>query len=328
MFGEQVGHSPLPPALEAVDIPYLQKIQGKVRDVFKIGNGRLALVATDRLSAFDRNVGSIPNRGQVLNQLSAWWFERTRDIIPNHVLEVPDPNVMIVRELERINLEMVVRRFNTGSTSTAIWTRYQNGERKFGGVVLPDGMSKNDPLPHALITPTSKAIHGHDQNLTETEILESGMVTPLEWQALKSTALALFARGQELSQQAGLILVDTKYEFGRDPDTGSIVLIDEIHTPDSSRFWGQAHINNTTDEIQQPPHFDKEYLRLWLADQGYTGDGDLPQLPEDMIQEIRGRYIHTYKMLTGKIFEPAGSDRQAAIATAIYQYVDPFLNRF
>lgn len=307
----------LPQALEEVNLPQewgLERRQGKVRDIYEFPNDRLALIATDRLTAFDRPLGFIPNRGQILTELSQWWFDMTKDIVPNHMVDVPDPNVMVVRRLLPIRLEMVVRRFLTGTTDTSIWRRYERGERTIGGMKLPEKMKKNEQLLHPIVDPTTKAQEGHDKKMTEDEILESGIATPLEWQALKSTSFALFARGQELARRADLILVDTKYEFGRDLATGSIVVIDEVHTPDSSRFWGLSTYEQRLNENREPDIFDKEFVRLWYTGQGYRGEGPAPKMPESLIREARDRYIFAYERLTGQTFDvPIGNPEERII---------------
>lgn len=299
----------------------LQKEQGKVRDVYHLSADHLILVATDRLSAFDRVLTCIPGRGQVLNQLSAWWFQRTTDIVGNHVIAIPDPNVMVVRRYPRVPIEIIVRGFLTGSTDTSIWTRYTRGEREFGGFVLPEGMKKNIPLPYPLVDPTTKAAVDHDRKLTETEILEEKIVTPLQWQALKTTALALFARGQTLAGQAGLFLVDTKYEFGTDPQTGNLVLIDEIHTPDSSRFWEGTTYQERFEQGIEPDSYDKEFARLWYTQQGYRGEGAPPVMPEEMIRQVLERYVIAYERLTGQSFEMPEGDPQERILMNLEKYV-------
>jgi phosphoribosylaminoimidazole-succinocarboxamide synthase len=288
--------------LETVNFPPdwgLKRLtSGKVRDVYELPDNRLILIATDRLSAFDKVLTLIPKRGQILNRLSEWWFDHTKDIVPNHMIAVPDPNVMIVKKYPTYPIEMVVRGFLTGTTSTSIWTRYQNGERDFAGISLPSGISKNEPLPYPIVDPTVKASIGHDTKLTEEEILSSNLVSPLEWQSLKSTALALFTRGQALAQKAGLILVDTKYEFGKDPKTESIVLIDEIHTPDSSRYWGSDTYETRLSKREEPDIYDKEFARLWYKSQGYQGVGLIPEMPQSVVNEVLSRYTVPFERLT------------------------------
>ncbi|MGH7122760.1 MAG: phosphoribosylaminoimidazolesuccinocarboxamide synthase, partial [Stellaceae bacterium] len=211
--------------------------RGKVRDNYNLADGRRILVATDRLSAFDRILTAVPLKGQVLTQIARFWFEATRDVTPNHVLEYPDPNVVVCRRLTIMPVEVVVRDYLAGTTSTAIWTMYKKGERTLYGLRFPDGMRENQKLPDTIITPTSKAAQGdHDAPLTTEEIIGRGLLTAAQWKSVTETALALFARGREMAAKRGLILVDTKYEFGFDQD-GNIILADEIHTPDSSRYW-------------------------------------------------------------------------------------------
>jgi phosphoribosylaminoimidazole-succinocarboxamide synthase len=272
--------------------------QGKVRDNYR-RDGLRILITTDRVSAFDRVLGVIPFKGQVLNQLSAWWFEQTRDIVNNHLIAVPDPNVTIAREAEPLPVEVVVRGYITGVTKTSLWTLYAQGDRRPYGIPLPDGLRKNDPLPAPIITPTTKAAYGgHDERLTRAEILEQGLVPAPLWAEIETVALALFARGQEIARQAGLILVDTKYEFGL--VDGQLVLIDEFHTPDSSRFWTLESYGPD----REPEQFDKEYLRHWFAGQGYRGDGPPPIMPAAFIARVASRYIAAYEKLTGQKFIP------------------------
>jgi phosphoribosylaminoimidazole-succinocarboxamide synthase len=277
--------------------------RGKVRDVYD-GGEHLFLVATNRLSAFDRQVGVIPHRGQVLTQLSAWWFDQTKDIVANHMIGVIGPNVMVVRKCEMLPLEMVIRGYNTGVTKTSIWHRYCRGQRDFGGVILPEGMLKNDQLPQPVLDPTTKAHEGHDEARTKAEIVAQGIMGLEEYGEVEQISLALFSRGQELARRAGLILVDTKYEFGRGPG-GELMLADELHTPDSSRFWDLGPYRGGRIE-----NYDKEFARLYLAGLGYTGEGEVPQLPKEIVDEVRRRYIEVYERLTGAEFVPEDDDPQ------------------
>ncbi len=292
----------IPTALSSLDLTtFGAQTSGKVREMVALPNRSRLLVTTDRVSAFDVVLGVIPFKGQVLNQLSAWWFAQTTDIVPNHVLSVPDANVTIAKEAKPLPVEVVVRGFITGVTKTSLWTMYQSGTRDAYGVVLPDGLQKNDRLPQAIITPTTKAeAGGHDHAITKTEILEQGLVGAALWAQVEQAALALFARGQAVAQKAGLVLVDTKYEFGT--IDGELVLIDEVHTPDSSRYW-------TLDSYQanpsSPTSFDKEFLRLWFAEQGYNGDGTPPIMPAEFVAQVAARYIAAYEQLTGLQFVPA-----------------------
>jgi phosphoribosylaminoimidazole-succinocarboxamide synthase len=290
----------IPHALASIELPELgPQHSGKVRDMYAL-DGRRVLITTDRISAFDRVLGVIPFKGQVLNQLSAWWFEQTGDVVANHLLAVPDPNVTIAREAIPLPVEVVVRGYITGVTKTSLWTLYATGERQIYGANLPDGLHKNDPLPTPLITPTTKAEDGsHDEPLTPDEIVERELLPAALWREVQTAALALFARGQELARRAGLILVDTKYEFGL--VDGRLTLIDEVHTPDSSRFWTQESYE-AGGELE---HLDKEFLRAWYAAQGYRGDGPPPTMPDEFVARVAARYIAAYERLTGRAFVPA-----------------------
>ncbi|WP_376792596.1 phosphoribosylaminoimidazolesuccinocarboxamide synthase [Thermoflexus sp.] len=307
----------IPHALRAAELSGLgPKREGKVRDIY-IYKDLLFLVATDRISAFDRVLGVIPFKGQVLTQLSAWWFERTRDIVPNHLIAVPDPNVMVVRRAEPLPVEVIVRGYITGVTRTSLWTLYAQGERRPYGIPLPDGLQKNDPLPCPILTPTTKAPSGaHDEVLTREEILRRGLVPGELWERIEAIALALFARGQELARQAGLILVDTKYEFGM--SDGELVLIDELHTPDSSRFW----LAETYRRGHEPESYDKEYVRLWFAARGYRGDGAPPEMPPELIIGAAARYIAVYERLTGQPFIPGEQPGAERIARNVHHFLE------
>ena len=289
----------IPHVLGTVDVPGLgEKIEGKVRDIYQRAGQRI-LITTDRVSAFDRVLGLIPYKGQVLNQLSAWWFEQTADIVGNHVISIPDPNVTIAHEAKLLPVEVIVRGYITGVTKTSLWYLYDQGHREPYGILLPEGLQKNDALPTPIITPTTKAEKGqHDERLTRAEILERRLVDPDLWIEVERAALAVFARGQEVASRAGLILVDTKYEFGL--VDGRLVLIDEIHTPDSSRYW----IADTYQPGSEPQNFDKEFLRKWFAAQGYRGDGPAPTMPDDFVAQVAARYITAYEKLTGLTFQP------------------------
>jgi phosphoribosylaminoimidazole-succinocarboxamide synthase len=290
----------IPGCLAACDLPEMgTRYEGKVRDVYARGDERV-LITTDRISAFDRVLGLIPYKGQVLNQLSAWWFSQTGDIVGNHLIDVPDPNVTIARAAEPLPVEIVVRGYITGVTNTSLWRLYEKGDRRPYGIELPDGLRKNDVLPAPVITPTTKASKGqHDERVTREEILERGLVPAALWSEIEETAVALFRRGQQVAAAAGLILVDTKYEMGL--VDGRLTLIDEIHTPDSSRFWVAGSYQPGGGE---PENFDKEFMRRWYAAQGYRGDGTPPAMPAGFIAEIAGRYIAAYEQLTGERFVP------------------------
>ncbi|GAP12953.1 phosphoribosylaminoimidazolesuccinocarboxamide (SAICAR) synthase [Longilinea arvoryzae] len=280
------------------------KSEGKVRDGYVLSDRRRLLVTTDRLSAFDRILAAVPYKGQVLNQLSAWWFEQTRDIVANHVLGVPDPNALLAREAQPFPVEVVVRGYITGVTHTALWYRYSIGEREIYGYRFPDGLRKNQELAEPIITPTTKGgPTGHDERLTCREVSEQGWLDEATWNEVQSAALALFQRGQEVAHRAGLILVDTKYEFGRAPD-GRVMLIDEVHTPDSSRFWKADTYAARFAAGQEPENYDKEFIRIAYADQGYLGDGPVPAMPPSLWTAASQRYISIYERLTGQTFVP------------------------
>ncbi len=280
------------------------KYEGKVRDNYSTKDGRRILVTTDRISAFDRVLGTLPFKGQVLNGIAAWWFDQTKDVAPNHVLDVPDPNVLIGIECEPLHVEMVVRAYITGVTSTSIWTHYEQGKREFCGHRLPDGLSKHEKLPEPILTPSTKAPKGgHDISASREEILALGQVSARDFDASAEIAMALFARGQEICAARGLILVDTKYELGKTKD-GQIVVIDEIHTPDSSRFWYASTYAQRLAQHADPESFDKEYVRRWLAAQGYTGDSEQPPLTDEIRIEASRRYIEACDTIRGTAFVP------------------------
>jgi len=307
----------LPTALDGVDLPFLgPKTQGKVRDIYRQGD-RLILVTTDRLSAFDRVLGLVPLKGQVLTQLSAFWFDQTRDLVPNHLLDLPDPNVTVARACEPLPVEVVVRGYISGVTSTSLWHHYSKGTRHIYGIRFPDGLRKNDPLPAPVITPTTKARDGgHDERITPQEIVKRGLMAADQWDAAAAAAIAVFQRGQEIARRGGLILVDTKYEFGLGPG-GEIVLIDEVHTPDSSRFWLADTYEQRLAAEQEPDNFDKEFIRLYYAARGYRGEGDPFPLPPDLAVQAAERYIRTYELLTGQPFTPATQPAAPRIAAAL-----------
>ncbi|MBX3014169.1 MAG: phosphoribosylaminoimidazolesuccinocarboxamide synthase [Caldilineaceae bacterium] len=304
MLDAQQLQAALPTTLTTTDLAFLgTKRSGKVRDIYEQAE-RLILVTTDRLSAFDRILGSVPYKGQVLNQLAAFWFAQTQDIIQNHLIAVPDPNVTVARRCRLLPVEVVVRGYITGVTSTALWYRYSQGERNIYGIDFPAGLHKNDPLPAPIITPTTKATDGgHDERITSREVVSLGLVAAPLWAQICEAAVAIFTRGQAIAQQAGLILVDTKYEFGID-EAGQVVLIDEVHTPDSSRFWIADSYPERHRAGQEPENFDKEFIRLYYAAQGYRGDGDPFAMPAELRVEAAQRYIRTYEMLTGQTFVP------------------------
>lgn len=278
-----------------------KKYQGKVRDYYLIKDKRI-LVTTDRISAFDRILGFIPYKGQVLNKISAFWFKHTKHIIHNHLLSVPHANVMVVKSAISIPIEMVVRGYISGVTNTSIWGSYARGERVIYGIHFPNGLQKNQKLPHPVITPTTKAEVGHDMRLTPADIQKQHIVSKSIYKQMEKAAFALFKEGTRICAKAGIILVDTKYEFGL--YKGKLILIDEIHTPDSSRFWIKATYKERLRQGLEPENFDKEFLRLWYKQRGYTGDGTPPIMPKEFINTVSKRYIAIYEKITGKKFVP------------------------
>lgn len=277
---------------------YGKKYQGKVRDWYIVG-ARRPLIATDRVSAFDRVLGFIPHKGQVLNLLSAFWFEQTKGIIANHHLSVPDPNVSIVRNCKPYPIEMVVRRYITGVTKTSLWYNYAQGERNIYGLSFSDGLKKNQKLEQPIITPTTrgKGPGGHDEKITKEEILQRGIVSPDVYEHMEKAALALFEKGTEICDEKGIILVDTKYEFG--DNFGELTLIDELHTPDSSRFWLADDYKEKFGQDKEPGYHDKEFFRRWYVRHGFRGDGVPPVMPPDYIYQVSQRYRALYERVTG-----------------------------
>ena len=303
----------LPLALDNSNLPLPGRQHGKVRDWYSLPDQRRLIVTSDRLSAFDRNLAVVPYKGQVLNQLAAWWFDQTKDVIPNHLLSIPDPNCAVVQEVEPLPVEVIVRGYITGVTSTALWYRYSLGEREIYGYRFPEGLRKNQQLPEAIITPTTKGgVTGHDERLTCVEVVDKGYLPQVDWDVIQLAALQIFQWGQEVAAKAGLILVDTKYEFGRTPD-GSIILIDEVHTPDSSRFWKADNYIERFEQGLEPENFDKEFIRMAFAELGYRGDGEPPQVPEKIWVQASQRYIQIYEMLTRLEFDPAAYPAEARI---------------
>lgn len=300
--------------LNATDFAELgTRYQGKVRDNYTTGDGRRFIIVTDRISAFDRVLGTLPFKGQVLNQIAAWWFEQSRHVAPNHLRSVPDPNVMEVTECRPLPVEMIVRGYLTGSSPTSIWTCYSKGGREFCGHRLPEGLKKHQPLPEPILTPTTKAAHGeHDQNASRQQLIDGGVITSQDFDAAAEYAKALFAFGQKVCAQRGLILVDTKYELGKTAD-GTLVVIDEIHTPDSSRYWFADSYEERLAAGQEPEAFDKEYVRRWLGDQGYAGDGPAPTLPDAVRVEAARRYIEACNAVRGAPFTPDTEPPEARI---------------
>jgi phosphoribosylaminoimidazole-succinocarboxamide synthase len=290
-----------------------RRIEGKVRDSY-VEEKRRTIVVSDRVSCFDVVVGTIPLKGQVLNQMAAFWFERTRELAPNHLLSVPDPNVSIVREVKILPVEFVTRAYLTGVTSTSIWTAYARGEREYCGHRLPDGLRKHERLPQPLLTPTTKAEKGeHDELTSRAEIVRRGVLSAELYDRAEALALKLFAAGSAWAASRGLILVDTKYELGLD-EGGNLVVADEIHTPDSSRYWYVDGYAESTSAGADPRALDKEYVRRWLvSERGYKGEGPPPQLPDDVRCEAARRYIEAFEQLSGRPFVPDTSEPVARI---------------
>ena len=276
--------------------------RGKVRDNYDLPDGRRLIIATDRLSAFDRNIAAIPFKGQVLTQIARFWFDQTADLCANHVISYPDPNVLLCQRLDILPIEVVVRDYLAGTTATSIWSMYKAGHREIYGLPFPDGLRENEKLPQTVITPTTKARDGeHDEPVTESEILDHGLLTRGQWQEVSHKAMALFARGREIAKQRGLILVDTKYEFGLDRD-GHILLADEIHTPDSSRYWFAESYPGRFAAGQTPDSFDKDFVRRWVAARIDPYRDPIPPIPHEIIAEAARIYIRVFETITGDSF--------------------------
>lgn len=290
--------------------------RGKVRDIIDLGD-RLVMVSTDRVSAFDRVLGTVPFRGQILNELSAWWFEEISDIVTSHVVAVPDPNVTVARACRTLPVEVVVRDRLTGTTSTALWTQYDAGHRQIYGMAFPDGLRRNQQLPSAIITPTTKAADGeHDTPITETGIVADGLVDGGRWEEVRTVALEMFERGRTVAAAAGLVLVDTKYEFGLDSDD-RLTVIDEVHTPDSSRYWRASSLEKRLAAGLEPENLDKEVIRLDYVGRGYRGDGEPPPLDSALAGRAAHVYAETFELLTKTSLSPAAYPAGPRIEAAI-----------
>jgi phosphoribosylaminoimidazole-succinocarboxamide synthase len=297
--------------------------RGKVRDNYDLPDGRRIIIASDRLSAFDRILTAIPLKGRVLTQLARWWFDRTADLCPNHVIEYPDPNVLVCRRLQILPVEVVVRDYLTGTTATSIWTMYKAGRREMYGIRFPDGLREHEKLPQTILTPTTKAADGgHDEPLSPAEIVGRGLLSAARWDEVAACALALFARGRELAARQGLILVDTKYEFGLDGE-GRLLLADEVHTPDSSRYWLAESYGRRLAAGERPEAFDKDYVRAWVARRCDPYRDPVPEIPREVILEAACLYIEAYETLAGEPFplpEP-GSPSLARIRANLARYI-------
>lgn len=277
------------------------KYFGKVRDNYLL-DGKRAIITTDRISAFDVVLTTLPFKGQVLNQMSQFWFEKTAKIVKNHLIEVPDPNVTIAKSCKAIPVEFIVRGYITGVTTTSMWYNYQKGAREFCGHILPEGMKKDQKLKHPLLTPTTKAELGqHDESASREYIITHGILTAKEFDRIAEISLKIFGLGQKIAAKQGIILVDTKYEFGYD-ENGELTLIDEVHTPDSSRFWFSDTYEELFKKGMEQRKIDKEYVRKWLSDQGFTGDGPVPPIRDEVRVEAAKRYIQAYEAVTGQAF--------------------------
>ena len=308
------------------ELPNFQR--GKVRDSYDLPDGRRILIATDRQSAFDIVLAAVPCKGQVLNQTARYWFDQTADICRNHVISYPDPNVAVVKRLNMLPVEMVVRDYITGSTETSIWPMYERGERVLYGHTFPDGMKKNQKLSGTILTPTTKADVGdHDAPITADEIVAQGLLSQAQWDELAEKSLAIFARGRELAAKNGLILVDTKYEFGTD-ESGEIVLADEVHTPDSSRYWVAETYDDKFAAGENPDSLDKEFLRLWIAGRCDPYKDPIPDIPADTLIEFSAKYIVLFEQVTGQPFELSPDGRSVrdrihdALADLLPEYFD------
>lgn len=290
---------------------------GKVRESWRLPDHRRLIVTTDRISAFDRVIGTVTHKGQVLNQVAGWWFERTSDIVANHMIDLPDPNALIAIEATPLPVEVVVRGRLTGSTSTSLLPRYEAGDRFLYGYRLPEGLTPHGPLPDPLVTPTTKAHQGgHDRPLSCDEVVELGLVDEGLWSQISKAALALFERGTSLAADAGFVLADTKYEFGLGPDR-ELLLIDEAHTPDSSRFWATGSLDDRLQAGEAPESFDKEPVRLALVAAGYRGDGPPPTLGDDVLAATTDRYVAFYERLTGERFVPGAQPIDERLRAAV-----------
>ena len=325
MLSDTILKNQLKHTLDKTNFNIGKKYEGKARDNY-ILNGKRIIITTDRISAFDRVLCSIPFKGQVLNQTSAFWFEKTKNIFKNHVVDVPDPKGMIVKECTPYPVEMVVRGYITGVTTTSAWYNYERGVRNFCGNILPEGLKKNQKFGNPIITPSTKAEKGaHDESVSRDEILKRGLVDEKMYNKMEKSALALFDFGSKLVAKNNLILVDTKYEFGN--LDGQLVLIDEIHTPDSSRFWIKDSYKELFSKGQEPQKLDKEYVRQFLANKGFIGEGTIPSIPDEIKVEAAKRYITAYEMITGKEFEAKNGDVLKRIEGSLKKFINILMNR-
>ena len=314
MINEIILKQQLKNTLEKTDFDFgkAKKYFGKVRDNYILNDKRI-MITTDRISAFDVVLTTLPFKGQVLNQMSQFWFEKTKNIVQNAVVDVPDQNVTVARNCKPIMVEFVVRGYITGVTTTSIWYNYERGVREFCGHKLPDGLRKDQKLPKALLTPSTKAEKWqHDESVSRMEVIKLGLLTAAEFDEIAEISMKLFEFGQKVAAKQGIILVDTKYEFGYD-ENSKVTLIDEIHTPDSSRFWFADSYEELFRQGKEQRKIDKEYVRKWLSDKGFTGDGPVPPIPDDIRVEAARRYIEAYELVTGQQFKAVAGDPTARI---------------
>jgi len=321
MLSDSIIKNQLEYALDKTNFNFGKKYEGKVRDNYLLGDKRI-IITTDRISAFDRVLCTIPFKGQVLNQTSAFWFEKTKDIVKNHVIDVPDPNVMVARECKLIPIEMVVRGYITGVTTTSGWYNYEKGVRNFCGNVLPEGLKKNQKFKEPIITPSTKAEKGtHDESISGEEVIKRNLVDEKTYRKMEKAAVALYNFGNKLAAKNNLILVDTKYEFGLDKDE-NLTLIDEIHTPDSSRYWIKDTYEELFSQGKEPQKLDKEYVRQWLANKGFIGEGKIPKIQDEIKIEAAKRYITAYEMIAGKEFKAKNENVLERIRKNILDYLN------
>ncbi len=321
MVNESTIRKQLKYTLEKTDLKIGKKYEGKVRDNYSL-DGKRIIVTTDRLSAFDVVLTALPFKGQVLNQMSAFWFSKSKSIVPNHVIEIPDPNVTLAKECIPIPIEFIVRGYITGVTTTSLWYNYNNGVRNFCGHKLPQGLKKDQKLDVPLVTPTTKAEIGmHDESVSREDIIKRKLLDGEEFDAIAEISLKLFELGTRIAAKNGIILVDTKYEFGKD-ENGEIILIDEIHTPDSSRFWFKNTYSELFNKGLEQKKIDKEYVRKWLADQDFTGTGTPPKITDDVRVEAARRYIEAYELVTGESFSSNVGSVESRIRKNLKRYLD------
>ncbi|AKU90039.1 phosphoribosylaminoimidazolesuccinocarboxamide synthase [Vulgatibacter incomptus] len=308
MVSDSLLSQQLDQTLVGTNLPLPGRYQGKVRDTYDLGD-QILIVATDRLSAFDVELTSLPFKGQILNQIASFWFEATKDVAPNHVISQPDPTALLARKCKALPVEVVVRGYITGS----LWRDYLEGKAGVYGIDFPKDLKKDQAFDHAIITPSTKAPVGeHDEPISCDEVVTRGLVPADLWEEVQKRALALFARGQELALEQGLILVDTKYEFGLFGD--ELLVIDEIHTPDSSRFWEASEYEERFAAGKEQRMLDKENLRQWLIqERGFKGQGPAPEIPADVRVDLARKYVMNFERLTGKPFEPAVGDPKARL---------------